>query len=286
MEQYILKKIKNPRDTSFIQLLKSGTGYVNAFDNYIIHVKQIFDNRKLDFSFDKESLYKVYITSEICEKLKQWLVYDLKKVFGYIDTIKREETRHFEVVFRIILHWFNLINFNKSGEFINKIKYISHDILLNVFNRNNAIIRNKIKYKTFNSPPDTEEKFHINELIYELEAVKFELKTSKRTYDGIMNAYVSVISDYADLKTLHENTIKDCEEKNLHLQYHLEETQNLCENITELNDKLTCSVCLSGIACMLGKNCKHLSCCFMCSSKLDKCPICRNQTDFCRIYFN
>lgn len=76
------------------------------------------------------------------------------------------------------------------------------------------------------------------------------------------------------LSTLSKSLIKNHKELNV-------------KNIDDLNDKLLCIVCFCNVVSMIGIKCKHLSCCISCSQKLQgKCPICRSNSGFEKIFLN
>lgn len=80
------------------------------------------------------------------------------------------------------------------------------------------------------------------------------------------------------------NIIKDIQ---IHFLIQNKDRQQIPLNVEQINNKFICIVCISNVVCMIGKECKHLSCCLECSSQLNnKCPICRNPYGFEKIYTN
>tara|TARA_Y100000389_G_scaffold204918_1_gene260795 strand:- start:14392 stop:14721 length:330 start_codon:yes stop_codon:yes gene_type:complete len=55
-------------------------------------------------------------------------------------------------------------------------------------------------------------------------------------------------------------------------------------NNTMVNDKNICSICYDNPINMLAKKCLHISTCEKCTSHLDKCPYCRVETDFKKVF--
>ena len=51
-----------------------------------------------------------------------------------------------------------------------------------------------------------------------------------------------------------------------------------------VNEKNICSICYDNPINMLAKKCSHISTCDECTLHLDKCPYCRVETDFKKVF--
>lgn len=103
---------------------------------------------------------------------------------------------------------------------------------------------------------------------YEWEAHARELQESDRTCDYWKCQYI--------LKS----------NQNQNLSSELLESYKRDTKTTE-NENLQCLVCIQNEKNMLSNTCKHVTCCAPCSLKLGlKCPLCREETTFSRIYLN
>lgn len=284
MEEYISNKIVNSKDATFLILLKdvNKEQVIISFEKYKNYAASYFEVNNISFfdRFSMEDLYKVYISNEVCLALKSTPSLKLKLLFGYVENIKESKIKH-DIVFDIMVHWLNFIDFKQSQELLIYIKFIISGLFVDILQRN--LEQMDQKKKCINHLDDSSE---INKLIRKVSSLTYEVKDLTQTYESFVSNMKESIRFYRTMISDYETKIKNYEQKNLELTQNIKETHKLYENVPDLNNKLLCSVCLTGLTCMIGENCKHLSCCFPCSSKLEKCPICRNQTEFYRIYFN
>jgi E3 ubiquitin-protein ligase MUL1 len=56
------------------------------------------------------------------------------------------------------------------------------------------------------------------------------------------------------------------------------------ENVSGLAPGETCVVCLYSKATAVYKECGHLVCCEVCAARMSKCPLCRKQGGWMKVY--
>ena len=104
----------------------------------------------------------------------------------------------------------------------------------------------------------------------------------KNNYNMLENEWKQFIKDYTEnlQMTIHnlENQLKELTNKNRKLSIEVEEYKELATPET------TCSICLTNKKDHANTTCGHLCVCSSCVEKIDRCPICRTQGQWCKIY--
>ena len=129
---------------------------------------------------------------------------------------------------------------------------------------------------------------------------------SKNLFNNINNQYNiyknnsiidnSLTNNFNTLANQLKQYIED-HTKNLQIMINNLEIQlkELAKNNQTLSDELekykeqtppenTCSICLTNIKDHANTTCGHLCVCSSCLEKIDRCPICRTQGQWCKIY--
>lgn len=256
----------------FLNHYKSFENLKDNFTNFVYKVKKSFITNLKPITFEKIDFSYLFFTQEILsllQKMKKKELFKLNQKLG-IFVFLYLETKH-DYIHKIMSKFVKVTNFpdtlllNENLELILNpymIKFKSKYVSQCLVKKNNIEIQNEI----FNL------KLKINSL-------KIELIREQKSNIMNKNYYLNLLAEYNMM-------IIQQKEKIINLNEIIKEKDDN-NDVSKLNENLLCIICLNNNKSMIGKECKHFSCCMNCSLKLDKkCPICRNTSGFDKIFFN
>lgn len=234
------------------KLFSSTTNYTfKDIIEFLLYLNKLQKEKDYKLNLNIENLIKLFFLIKFENFLKKLN----DNILISLDNDSKMKSRR-NVLRNILYKWVNLTNTHVS-------------VFVNIF-LNDNVLKSKV-FKDF--------------LIYYLSLDLFKTKKSS------IELEIKLLETSTDLKKA--TLINDFLKEKIYVLHNqvtslesLLDSKNTIKNPELLNEKILCIVCISGLTEMIGKSCKHLSCCKVCSTKLQKCPICRSSDGFEQIFFN